>query len=196
MHLLRSTAFLSLFVPTAAVSQAVAPIQSVKSICAPTEAIGFSWKDDKWAPAVFNRSKDIFLAERIDCAVYSRLPESERWRDCRTGVPLETIIRGHHFFGSSELLSGAGVVLFDVMSTYSIRQLGDPFDARKVETCFERYLDKRLEHITCPESRIRFLPDGFFINYPSDVSMDLAPTSKWAKDSLAITIGKCSSLTK
>lgn len=190
--LLKIAALFLAIVPTASMGEKRPSTPLFKSICTPTTAVGLSWKEDEWKPSIFDRSKASLLVEKIDCASYLRRPESEQFNKCGPEVPLSTIRRGG-YDGESNILDGAGVIIFDTVSHYSIKLMGQSIPTNQIETCFERYYGDRIVHITCPDSRIRFLPNGLFIETPSDSSVDVKPTGNY-KDSLAITVGKCSSL--
>lgn len=189
---LRIVALLSLIVPAASMGEERPFTPLFKSICTPSTSIGLSWKQDDWEPSLFDRRKDSLMVEKVDCASYLRRPESEQFNKCGPEAPLSAIRKGG-YDGSANILAGAGVIIFDTVSHYSIRLMGQSFQANQVETCFERYYGGRLMHITCPDSRIRFLPNGMFIETPSDSSVDVRSVGNY-KDSLAITVGKCSSL--
>lgn len=191
-HAIRMIACLLIAVPFSTMADKQPSTPPFKSICTRNQTIGFNWNEGNWAQATFSRNKDFLLVEKVDCASDLLRRKFDGLDKCEQGVTVEKLFKESPA-GSSDIHSGAGILNFDIMSYYLVRKLGESANPHRVESCFERFYGK-LVHITCPESRIRFLPNGLFIELPSDSSVDVESTSNY-KDSLAISVGKCSSLT-
>src|SRR5262249_10341915 len=137
------------------------------------KATGFLWRNNGWVPTQFKPEK--YLVEKIDIGA-----DLMRSGFCRSEIQ------------GKQRIDGKDVIIDH--GCYSVREMGSKSSPVNSHICIEQWNRKSgklsLESVDCPD--FRFAPDGYFhaVEWQSatlDAKADY-------KDSMQITVGKCSVL--
>ena len=143
-----------------------------KALCISEKEAGFNWKAGEWDYAKFKPGRQI-LIQKLNLAAYASTPAYETPVNCKAEPP-KTFLTMTYAKGC-----------------YLIKEMGTKTFVALAETCTEVFDESTLKAIKC--ERLTFLPDGQFIERPMHDDINPKPKDD-IKDSLALSVGKCSPL--
>jgi hypothetical protein len=149
------------------------------SLCIGEKSTGFNWTNGKWVKANFDPEKYLAVKLQIEPVTKGNpLPESGYCaRDIKDQNPWNTDI--------GEFRSGC----------YNFRHFGSDIFGHESEVCTEIWRingpEKNLESVHCNKKKLTFAPNGNFIYPLIHTNINPEPIRK-NKDSLVISVGKCS----
>lgn len=152
-----------------------ASVPTFSALCVADESTGFNWKDGNWVRTTLKADSKI-LVVKIDMAENSAKPKNERQLRCEAE-------RGFD--------EGFGSVINS--ACYLVKEMGHkplPYDAGM---CAESFNEGVLKSIEC--ERFTFLPDGGFVQYSKSEDVSSLPKDGY-KDSIYVSVGKCSRINK
>ena len=146
------------------------------SLCIEDSASGFNWDGRRWINAPSFKADGRYLAEKVDL------------QKINSDTSLTIIEKPTGCFAPK--MSVATNEFYMVEACYLIRKVGRRAYSFDYEMCREYIMDKKLTNISC--SKITFLPNGQFIHLPS--LLDISERTE--KDSLVLSVGMCSTITR
>lgn len=168
-----------LLISTQAICQESSPtLPILKTLCIEEKATGFNWKSGDWVHATFKPSRK-WLIQKIKI-LDNRQNEMDLQKYGNCTKETKVIL--------SETMKGS-------RSCYSVREFGMAstplFDN---EMCWEYFENNTLKAIYC--KNIIFKPDGNFIMNPHGPTANIIESNPKDdyKDSLVLSVGKCSKL--
>ena len=143
-----------------------------KAVCISEESIGYSWRDGRWVRATYPAGER-FLVQKLDVDAYRTKPLLEQPILCFKG------------------LTDTSKSIYEDRGCYLVKDFGSAKTTIHGEVCAEYFDGKKPIKIVCKS--MTFLPDGSFVSSPeyADISQD---PSGGRKDSLALSVGRCSRL--
>lgn len=148
-------------------------IEGLKAICVREQSTGFNWENGRWVRTNFKPGNQ-FLIQRLNLEAYASKPTLEQPALCQI-EPVRQI-------GTTKISKGC----------YQINDVGEPPVIFLSEMCDEIVEGKQIVSIQC--RKITFNPDGGFIELPWHADISTSPRNN-RKDSLVLSVGKCSRLT-
>lgn len=176
-RLLRHASFGLLCIAPLALAQ-VKPLPPFRALCVSDKETGFNWKAGDWVPVNFKAGTKV-VVQKLDLATYESKPFNERPMRC-TKEEMRT----------GELLAG------NARGCYHIKEMGmNPPLMFNAEVCEEKvdYSSGMVELVSVKCGQMTFHPDGGFIRLPSHDNVSRMPPKDY-KDSLVLSVGKCSRL--
>lgn len=147
------------------------PLAPFTSLCLEDQSNGFGWKRGAWEATQFKADKK-YLIQKIAPEKYKEMGTLCRAKEARVG-------------GNYRVEYGC----------YNMREMGEEIRGFTSTMCSETWENNALKKISCDEPIIGaqyfFLPDGNYIRFPWHSDIDQNPKDQY-KDSLSISVGKCS----
>ncbi len=150
------------------------PIPSFSAFCSSTQAIGLDWEKGKWNPVRFKQQR--FLIQK--------LTKTEIANDDMAKDMCKKLTLSPQLFG-----------IRDRQGCYKITNLTSQPRTVNYDSCEETYSGGAKPLIGCEgEINLAFIPNGSFTLAPDALSIDNQYGEE--RDSLVISVGRCSELPK
>ncbi len=143
-----------------------------RSVCASEQESGFNWRKGAWVAVTFKAGTQT-LIQKLDVVALQSKPLLERPTLCKVEAPT--------VFGTWT----------ENKACYLIRDIGSPKTTLNAEMCSEHFLDDKLLKVSCRS--MTFVPDGPYVSTPEYPDISASPKDDY-KDSLVLSVGKCSRL--
>ena len=147
------------------------------SICVEEQSTGFNWQNKRWVQANFK--EETYIVSRIPLEKYQSF--------------LEARANNLHLCSDKSKENSEFEKTTFINECYSVTRIGQKPAITDSRMCTEIWESKRLVTIQCSDhsSKFHFQPTGNFIKQPwhSDLRSD-----EQSKDSLALSVGKCTSI--
>ncbi len=142
------------------------------TLCVGEKSTGFNWEQGEWVAVRFKLSK--YIISKIQ-------PDSPKAGSCKTTL--------------KNVKSGSFQIWGWTEGCYNIRRMGTEFYPHLTQVCPENWEKSGSGHsityIDCRKKGWVFRPNGNFIHSSIHVNLDPSPEKNY-KDSLSISVGKCS----
>lgn len=147
-------------------------IAPFKAVCISEDSIGYNWRDGRWVRVTY-AAGERFVVQKLDAELYKTKPLLEQPILC---------------FKDS---TGTSKSIYEDRGCYLVKDIGSAKTTIHGEVCTEYFDGSKPIKIVCKS--MTFLPDGSFVASPEYA--DISPTPPGGrKDSLALSVGRCSRL--